>query len=75
MMLTGMVRYFSDGEGWIVPDAGGLDVYVNWRRCVGAWAPRPGERVKYVTDSTVAGDATARWVEPLWWDISYPVAG
>ena len=72
---SGVVRVFQDGEGYIKPDAGGADVYVNWRSCVASWAPRAGDRVKYSLSDTVDGDATARRCWPVWWGIFYTVAG
>jgi cold shock protein len=48
-MQTGSVKFFNEDKGWgfVVPDDGGADLYLNWRGCRDTYIPAQGDLVQF----------------------------
>lgn len=59
-MAIGTVKWFDDekGYGYVAPDEGGEDLFVHYTaiRCTGVRTLKRGERVRYVSASSMYGD-------------------
>lgn len=54
---TGVVKWFNEEKayGFIVPDAGGVDIFVHVKRLIGMNTLREGERVSFVRERAPDG--------------------
>jgi CspA family cold shock protein len=61
VMATGVIKFFNDqaGYGFVIPDEGGADIYVNWRGCRENYLPAKDDRVDYRTKEFPGGRSMA----------------
>lgn len=64
-MQFGVVKFFMDDKGWgfVVPDDGSADIYVNWRACRDSYIPTKGDIVQFEIKQFPDGGRMAKYVE------------
>lgn len=64
-MLTGTIKFFNEERGWgfVIPDDGGADLYVNWRGCLDSYVPTKGDIVQFQIKQFPDGGRMAKHVQ------------